>query len=76
MTAVKFRDAVVEWTGSDCHTGPGRTGQRVGSALWFRVDGGEWRRLPFRSAFRLREALELSDTLADFLDLVAAEERR
>lgn len=76
MQTVKLRDAVIEWTGSDTHTGPGRTGQRVGSALWYRVDGGAWVMLPYRSGVRWWEALQLAETLAELQELIDAESCR
>jgi hypothetical protein len=47
---------------------PGATGQHVSRTYWwYRVNGGEWVQTNHRSSWKLREWIELSENLADFL---------
>lgn len=51
MVTLTYPDGTIEFTASDGYAGPDAPAgsQRVGSALWYRVDGGPWLRSPLRS---------------------------
>lgn len=59
---------IIDITSSDCHTGPGRTGQRVGSGNWYRINNGQWFLSQHRHMYDLREWIDLSENLADFME--------
>lgn len=64
---------IIETTISDCYAGPdGKKGcQRVSkNATWYRVNGGAWGISPFRSDLRTLEAIEISESLNDFQELI------
>lgn len=63
-------DAVVE-IGIGSNVPPGTRGRQQTNVnrIWYRIDGGEWERSNFRTMFGLLEAVELAETLADFLEL-------
>jgi hypothetical protein len=73
MKTYKLDDGtVIEVTVSDTYSGPaGKPGcQRTSkNAAWIRINGGEWRMTEYRSNLRLLEAIELSNNIADFLEL-------
>lgn len=59
----------IEVTVSDCHSGPSvKFGQRVGMAIWYRVNGGEWTKTVHRNMQKFLEWVRLSENLADFLE--------
>ncbi len=63
---------VIEITHSDSYSGPGVTyGQRVGSAWWYRVNGGEWKITSneFRHLHKLHEWIFLCENLTDFIEM-------
>lgn len=65
----------IEITVSDTYSGPdGKFGcQRTSkNANWYRLNGGSWEISPFRTGVRLMEAIELSDNIDDFNELVKA----
>lgn len=51
---------IVEITASDSYSGPdGKPGcQRVGFAIWIRVNGGEWVRSPHKHMYQQIKELE------------------
>ncbi len=60
---------VVEVTSSDTYTGPGKkTGLRVGSGQWYRVNGGPWALSKHRNRHRQTEWLLMCQNLVDFLE--------
>jgi hypothetical protein len=71
MTAKTLPDGTqIDYAGSSSNLPPGRVGMHVGTAMWFRINGGEWSRfgLLSRSHWRFREWLEMCENLADFLE--------
>ena len=68
MRAQRLPDGtLIEATVSDTHTGPGRQGQRLGSGIWYRANGGEWVLSSHRHMHKIMEWVALSENLADFL---------
>jgi hypothetical protein len=55
-------------TVSDSRTGPERTGQRVGIAIWYKIGNGEWSMSNFRTLHRFYDWLEICESVADFFD--------
>ena len=60
--------SVVDIAVSDTHSGPGRSGQRVGTGIWYRIDSGEWARIDYRTTHRLVDALAASESANDLLE--------
>lgn len=62
-------DGTVIEVGSGSNLPPGARGQHVSMGYpWFRINGGEWQKTQHRSAYKLREWIQLCETLADFLE--------
>lgn len=60
---------------SDCNIPPDKIGQKGNlylntMACWVRMDGVEWRRATYRSAFQIRNAALNSGSMEEFLSKV------